>query len=180
MQPINKIVKQLLKEHSINEDLGILALLGIYYNLDIDTCIPDDVIQAINQTKILDKDYANNNSINWQIPLFEGGQADNWEWVAEFVNQFGKINPERRGILKDAITRMKRFFAENPEYRKEDVIQATKNYFRSVRDPQYLMKSHKFIFDGAGVMKKSELLGWCEKLKLQTSNTNNSVKGKVV
>lgn len=175
---INSLIISLLREHNINKDLGLMALLGIYYNLDIDECISDDVIKAINLTKILDKDYTNGGEIVWLVPLFEG-QENNWNWVEEFVNQFGKLNPERRGNLRDSISRMKEFFRQYPEYRKEDVIQATKNYFKSVTDRQYLMKSHKFIFDGSGRFRKSTLLDWCEKLQ-NSSNNNSSVKGKIV
>lgn len=174
---INPDVYEILKEFKIDKSAGLLCLLGFYYNLDVETTCPENVIQQINLTKIVEKDYENN-SIQWNIPLFEG-QNTEWEWVKEFVDGFGKINPERRGSPRDAVARMKDFFKKYPEYRKEDVMKARDLYFATQTDRKFLMKSHKFIFDGIGAMKKSTLLEYCEKVKTG-SNPVSNMKGRIV
>lgn len=175
---INPLIKEILQQYNIDISLGTLVLLGIYFNLDINKVYSEETIKSINLTKIVDKDY-NTNTIIWNIPLFEGQEVGAFDWVNDWISAFGKINPERKGSFRDAIPRMKAFFAANPEYRKEDVYKARDAYFRTIRDPQYLMKSHKFIYDGIGAMKKSTLLEWCEKVTTSNINTNN-MKGKII
>jgi hypothetical protein len=60
---------------------------------------------------------------------------------------------------------MKRFFAENPEIRKEDVIEATKMYIRETNDHTYLRLPHYFIFKGVGLNRISDLSFWIDKYK---------------
>lgn len=173
---INPEVVEVLGEFHIDRDAGLLALLGIYYNLDIDKVVPEEVVKQINLTKIVEKDYTSN-SIQWNMPLFKG-QETGFEWVSDWLQPFGRINPDRKGSPRDAVTRMKDFFRKYPEFRKEDVYRARDLYLSTIRDPKYLMKSHKFIFDGAGAMKKSTLLEYCEKVKETSAPTN--IKGKLM
>ncbi len=175
---LNKEVFEILKEFKIDKSEGILCLLGIYYELDVEKVCSEETIKAINLTKIVDKDYNNKGAIVWNMPLFAGTEHE-FSWVKEWIEEFGKKNPERKGSWRDATTRMKVFFAKYPQYRKEDIYRARDAYFATVRDPQYLISSHKFIFDGIGGMKKSTLLAWCEKGEA-ASNTLNNVKGKIM
>lgn len=172
---INPQVTEIVKELNIPTDAGILALLGIYYGLDIDTVVPEEVVKAINLTKIVEKDHSNN-SIKWNIPMFMG-QETAFDWVKDWMEGFGNKNPERKGSFRDAISRMKEFFRKYPEYRKDDVYRARDLYFAGLNDSKYCMHSHKFIFDGAGAMKKSTLLAYCERAK--TSTSSNQI-GKVI
>lgn len=177
MIDFNPEVIELLKQYKIDKDEGLLVLLGIFYDLDIEAIAPEEVIKAINLTKIVEKDY-DSKTIKWNISLFNG-QETAFDWVEDWVEGFKGVNPERKGSPRDAISRMKDFFRKYPEYRKEDVYAARDLYFRSLSNPQYCMHSHKFIFDGAGTMKKSTLLGYCEKVK--TSNIiANDVRGTVI
>lgn len=178
---LNKQIAVILSHHNIDVNEGTLCLLAYYFQLDPDTTISEETIKAINVTKIIDKDYTIVGSeLKWLVPLFEGQEVQ-WEWVKEWIDGFGKINMDRKGSHIDATKRMKDFFAEFPLYRMEDIFAARDLYFKSVRDPQYLMKSHKFIRDGVGVMKKSELLGWCEKVAASKGVTNNNdIKGKLL
>lgn len=172
----NPLVSEILKEHRIDVQAGLLCLLGIYHGLDIDKVVPEEIVKAINITKIVDKDYENN-TIQWNVPLFIG-QEIAFDWVADWIQPFGNINPERRGSPRDALSRMKDFFRKYPEYRKEDVYKARDMYLVTIKDSKYLMKSHKFIFDGIGAMKKSTLLEYCEKAKTASSESNQ--KGKIM
>jgi hypothetical protein len=152
----NPDIYEVLKEYKINKDDGLLVLLGYYHGLEIERLAPESIVKAISLTKILERDYTNNTT-KWNMPLFKG-QNTAFDWVTDWIDGFGKINPERRGSPRDVVSRMQDFFKKYPEWRKEDVYAARDMYFRSVRDSKFLMKSHKFIFDGAGAMKKSILL----------------------
>lgn len=174
---LNKEITEILREHKINVDKGILYLLAVYHNLEAEETIPLDVIRAIAITKIVEKDYKSNTLV-WNIPLYNGQQTA-FEWVKDWTSPFGKINPERKGVAKDCLTRMKKFFAANPEYRKEDVYKARDLYLATVKDPQYLKSPHKFIYEGAGDMRSSMLLQWCEKAVEDKSNPINNLKGLV-
>jgi len=174
---LNKQVGEILKGHNIDVSVGYLILLGIYFDLDIEKVYSEEAIKAINITKIVEKDYKTN-SLTWNIPLFADAEAGAFDWVRVWMDLFSAKNPERRGSVKDAITRMKKWFAENPEYRREDVFAATQAYMNSLNNAKYCMHSHKFIFDGIGAMKKSTLLQWCEKLK-EGNQQNVSLKGRI-
>ena len=69
---------------------------------------------------------------------------------------------------------MKKFFAENPEVRKEDVVNATQMYFSSLTDRQYLTSSHYFIYKGVGRDKLSALAVWVERYQQEMSEIPES------
>ncbi len=173
---INPKVQEILKEYNINIDAGIIVLLGLYYNLDVDSACLPEAVSAINMTKIVVKDYSEG-VLKWNVPLFLEQETE-WKWVATKYNAMWNINRDRKDGERDVLRRMQKFFATYPQYRKEDVKRATEAYFRSVKDVQYLKSSAKFIFEGAGVMKKSLLLAWCEKTANKENNSN--LKGKII
>lgn len=172
---LNPEIISILKEFNIDHSEGLLCLLGIYYKLDVERTCSEETIKAINLTKIVDKDYENK-IIKWHVPLFIG-QVTEWQWVKEWNNKWN-INMTRKDSNPDVLKRMQEFFSKYPEYRKEDVIKATDAYFSSLKSMDYLKSSAKFIFDGAGGMKKSILLSWCEKVKNSSEVSNQ--KGKVI
>jgi hypothetical protein len=151
-------------------------LLGYYYNLDVDKVCSEDTIKAINLTKIVEKDYSKN-ILKWNIPLFQGQQTE-WDWVEKY-NDMWNINKARKDSLADVVKRMQEWFKKYPHYRRQDVQAATQAYFKTVKDPQYLKSSAKFIFEGVGATKMSHLLKWCEQTAGQQGN-NSNIKGKVL
>src|SRR5688572_22495468 len=121
---INPEIKSILKGCKIDVQQGILCLLSIYFDLDAERIIPEDLIKKINFTKIIEKDYTSK-TITWNVPLFAGQEVGAFAWVNEWMNPFGTIGtPARRGTTKEVIARMKEWFAKNPEYRIEDVFAA--------------------------------------------------------
>lgn len=175
---INPHIKEILKEFKIDKDQGILCLLAIYYKLNPEKIIPDEIIKAINLTKIIEREYPNssvNINIKWNIALFRDQEVA-FEWVRDWNNRWN-IQPDRKAAFSTVLKRMKDFFAKYPEYRKEDVIKATDYYFSTV-NTGYLKNSAAFIFDGAGAMKNSILLGWCEKTK--ESKSSSTMKGTII
>ena len=176
---INKKIKEILKQYNIDVNVGTLILLGIYHKLDIVTLygFAEEEIKKVNLTKIVEKNYTTN-TLTWNVSLYEGGIQGEFEWVRDWIDGFGKINMDRKGAFQDAVTRMKKFFTKYPHYRKDDVYKARNAYFTTVKDSQYLMKSHKFIFDGVGAMEKSTLLEWCEKTR--GIEQVSAMKGKIM
>jgi hypothetical protein len=79
------------------------------------------------------------------------------------MDMFGEINPDRRGTKSFVMSRMKKFFVENPTVRVDDIMGATKMYFRNVDNAKFLKSSHKFIMEGKGADRYSLLLEWVEK-----------------
>jgi hypothetical protein len=157
---INSQIKDLLKAFNIEEADGISYLLSVYFNCR-PSYTPTILIQKINATNILG--IRNHRELVWNIPLFEKEEDDSkWAWVVEWNNSFGNINSKRKGSNKDCISRMKKFFSENPDVRKEEVLDATRMYFSSLSNKDYLTSSHYFIFKGSGKERISALGAWVE------------------
>lgn len=173
---LNPEIFEVLKEFKINKDEGLFFLLGVYYQLDVTKVCSEQTIAAMNLTKIVEKDYKTN-MIIWNMPLYKG-EEHNFSWVKDWVEAFGKVNPDRKGSWQDAQARMQVFFSKYPQYRKVDVYSARDLYFRSLSNPMYCMHSHKFIFDGTGAMKKSTLLQYCE--KVSSGESSNNMKGELL
>lgn len=102
--------------------------------------------------------------------LIENTSTDKFKWVSRFRDLFKQANPDRWGTLSTCKERMKKFFSENPEVRIDEVISATAMYLKNT-DRKYIMKSHKFIYDGIGTTKNSTLEEWIEKYREMLSNT---------
>lgn len=158
---INIEIKEVLKENKINKDDGLTFLLAVYFNLK-PSFFNNGLAQSILAAGILVID--KHSTIQWNVPLFEG-QNTAFEWVTDWMESFKSINKDRKGAKATCINRMKKFFAENPDVRKDEIISATNMYFRSVDNPKYLKTSHKFIMEGVGLTKHSELGVWIDKLR---------------
>lgn len=162
---INPKIKEILKEANIYYDDALCYLLAVYYG-HRPTFIPDTLRLKVNATKIVERD--NKGEYKWNLPLYEGGETA-FEWVkTEYVPLFKEVNSDRGGKVRESTSRMKKFFAENPKYRKEDVLEATKMYLFNT-SPKYVMFPHYFIEKGKGLDKTYTLLDWLEKLEISKS-----------
>lgn len=103
----------------------------------------------------------------------ESTLTDKFAWVGKFRDLFKQVNPDRWGTLSTCKERMKKFFSENPEIRVDEVMDATIMYLKNT-DRRYIMKSHKFIYDGAGTSRNSTLEEWIEKFREVSNNTKTS------
>lgn len=164
---INPQINQVLSNYGIPENDGIAYLLSIYFNCR-PSYTPPLLVQRMNVTNILA--ISSDREVAWNISLFSGEALEKWDWVKEWNNQFKLINAKRKGSDAACITRMKAFFADNPDVRKEEVIEATKMYFRSLTSADYLTSSHYFISKGVGRDRVSSLEVWVEKYKEGISN----------
>ena len=171
---VNTAIGERLKEYGIPLKDGIPFLLGFQYGY-VSSYVPETFERKMAITGIYEADHKSK-TIKWNIPLFEE-QLTNFEWVKPWMEEFGRINPERKGLFKYVMSRMKKFFAENPDIRKEEVISATNMYFRNVENPKYLKSAHKFIMEGRGNDKYSLLLEWVEKYRAWETAMDNR-KGK--
>lgn len=180
---INPEVYEILKKYSIDKDWGITTLLSVYHGLGL-SFIPTEIRRSVNLTKIFEVSQVEGKPhITWNVPLYEGqvienNEVDPFDWVKEWRERFKAINPERAGTLSECIKRMKWFFATYPQYRKEDVIKATDHYLKQVQSINYLKKSYKFIYEGAGSNKVSLLLEQCELLEELSKSDKNKMNYK--
>lgn len=167
---INPQIRAVLTEFNIPVEDGIAYLLSIFFNCR-PSYTPQLLIQRMNVTNILGLDA--NREVIWHIPLFvDEDLQDRWLWVIQWNAEFKRINSKRKGPDKDVVTRMKAFFADNPDVRKEEVIEATNMYFKSLSSADYLISSHYFISKGVGRDRTSALLGWIEKYRESISDTS--------
>ena len=143
----NSKVKEELQRKGVSLQDGLSYLICIYYDM-FPTYVPAALETKILSANIITKDYASG-TIKWKMSLFEE-QETGFEWVKEWMDLFKSVNPERRGVKADVLRRMKKFFANNPSVRKEQVFKATETYLKSVDHPMYCKKSHKFIYEQDG------------------------------
>lgn len=117
------------------------------------------------------------NKFKLVFPLFEEALSSSQPetsdaWIAEYRNMFKPVNEDRWGTLSSCKSRMQDFMKKNPDVTKDEVLGATQLYLRNT-DPKYVMKSHKFIYDGIGAMKNSSLEQWIESFRKQKTLQTN-------
>lgn len=170
---INNKIIDVLKEYNINKDNAICYLISLYFNYR-PSYIPDDFKKKIDVINIYETDKYN--SLKWNISLFEddnGSKTKPFDWVkTEFQVLFKNINITKAGNGNECVRRMKTFFSENPEVRKEDVIGATELYIRKT-DSNYIRVSHYFIIKGKGTDRISDLESWLEIYKEQQNKLSS-------
>jgi hypothetical protein len=178
---INSEILAALREYKVNKDEATLYLLGIYFNLNTEY-LSEVTRKQVNALGIVEREYKDNSSVphtlRWKVPLFNEEKDETFNWIDSYRELFGKLNPERKGTKSAVMARMKKFFAEHPEIRKQDVKAATEAYLKTVNDPQYLKSAHKFISEGAGYNKVSLLEQWLENIKVSgvTDGRSNKMK----
>jgi hypothetical protein len=169
---INPQITSVLEQFNIPVADGVAYLLSVFFDCR-PSYTPTLLVQRLNVTNILGID--DNRDVMWHIPLFtEEESQDKWKWVFEWNAEFKRINKLRRAPDKDVLTRMKAFFADNPDVRKEEVIEGTNLYFKSLSSAEYLISSHYFISKGVGRDRTSALLGWIEKYREAISDTSSN------
>lgn len=170
---INPQIRTVLTQFNIPVDDAIAYLLSIYFNCR-PSYTPALLVQRLNVTNILGIN--ENREVIWHIPLFEESNLEKWDWVKEWNLTFKALNPARKASDRDVLIRMKAFFADNPDVRKDEVIEATKFYFNSLSSADYLISSHYFISKGVGRDRVSALYDWVEKYRetmAETKRDNN-------
>jgi len=104
--------------------------------------------------------------IKFTIPfiIVEEENKSVWNWVEnEYVKLFTDIGKDP--YTKEVIKRMKKFFSENPDIRKDEVIGASVMYIKNT-ETRYVRQPHYFICKGVGIEKVSDLLLWIDKYRI--------------
>lgn len=173
---LNENIKPVLESFGIIYEEAIPYLLSLYFGFNPDY-IPDYIKQKVNITKIVEY---SGNEFKWNIPLFEGMEpVDNrWSWViTEYIALFAKIG---KGTNKrEALTRMKRLFATNPDIRKEEVLGATEMYLYNT-ESKFVRLPHYFIEKGVGGDKTQDILEWIDKYRLTQENGERDVSRRLL
>lgn len=171
---INNKILGVFKEFGIVQDDGICYLIALFHNYR-PSYIPDKLRQQVNATGIVE---VRDKLIYWNIPLYTN-QVTGFDWVkTEYVPMFKKANPEKGGYVREAIKRIKQLLADNPDIRKDDIINATKLYLSNT-DYRYIRNPHYFITKGVGVNKTHDILTWIDKLKESESQIRTSITRKL-
>ena len=165
---ISSEILESLREFKINSEEAQLYLLGIYFGLNTEY-ISEVTRKQVNALGIVERVYKDNvegsHTITWKTPLFNEEKDEPFAWITGYMESFGRINKDRKGTKSACTSRMKKFFAEHPEIRLQDVKAATESYLSTVNDPQYLKSAHKFISEGSGFNKVSMLEQYVEKVR---------------
>lgn len=161
----NSQIKGIFEIHNIPLTEGLSILLDLYYGLT-PSYVPQDLKRKVLSCGILNYSYGTS-TVEWNTPLFEE-QVTGFEWITEYMNLFRDVNASRRGVKKDCLVRMKRFFVNNPAVRVEDVMRATRQYLKTLNNPTYCKMSHKFIYEQDGT---SMLASYLETSKAEQIRT---------
>lgn len=164
---INTEVRRIFNSKGISIHDGMAYLLCLYYGIE-PSYIPESLERKVLACGIVTKDYSSD-TVVWKIPLFNE-QETGFEWIGDWMDLFKKVNPERRGTKQFVLTRMKRFFVNNPSIRKDEVFSATEHYLKTVDNPKYCKKSHKFIYEQDG---SSMLFDYVDQLKRKNDSMNS-------
>jgi hypothetical protein len=160
---INEKLAFYLDEKGVDVDTALLYLLGIHFDLDTSK-LPELTKKQVNVLNIVDKNLETKEII-WEIPLFTD-QETKWEWVTEYRQLFRDIRQDAGGSLKDCIFKMQRYFAENPEIRREEIMEAAKLYIHNFKhgteNPKYMQRADYFIYKGKGLERTSRLEQYIE------------------
>lgn len=169
----NKKILSILNDYGIRQNEALTTLLIIYYKLEKDNRIMiDEFISELSKCKLIEYDFRKQQYF-LTMPLFgkEDESLDN-DWITEYMNMFAKINKERRGDKKTVAKRIAKLMQEYHDITPEMILKATELYIKRVRDPQFLKKSHKFIWDEDNGY---EILTYINMLKDQTSPNNDRI-----
>lgn len=158
---INEDIYDIFREFSIDREDGMCYLISLYFGFD-PSYIPSNLKAKVNATKIVEK---GSKGLQWNIPLFDK-QETAFKWVEDEYVPLIRESSQRDGpaYITESVRRMKKFFSENPDVRKQDVMEATKMYVRQI-DPNFIQYPHYFISKGKGAEKTSNLLTWIEKYR---------------
>jgi hypothetical protein len=164
---INPEIIQTLERHNIEADEGLLYLLALFFDIKTDI-IPEKTMKQVNFSRIIDRSYEDEqrNEVVWNLPLFIGVTAtDAWSWIQDYRELFMGLRTNAGGSYSSCVEKMKKFFAANPDVRKEEVMEAADLYLEEFRYDTarltYMQNAEYFISKmnrAAGTSAKSSRL----------------------
>lgn len=154
MIQINPTIIKELEEGKIYTPNGVMYLLSVYFELD-ETITPEIIKTQVNALKLFERNY-NTGSITWNITMFKDiknvfnqSLVDNWEWVETYRQKFKDVRKDAAGDKRGCMSKMQKFFAQYPEVRSTDILEAAQLYIRpfadGTEDPKYMQRADYFI-----------------------------------
>lgn len=154
---INKKIYAIFTELGIPRKEGITYLLSLYFDT-LPDYIPDKLKMQVNATNIINWDKT---GLNWKVKLFED-QETNFKWVKEeYIALFKKYSDNTAGFANESVARMKKIFSENPDIRKDEILEATEYYLKNTNS-KFIMFPHYFLIKGRGADKTSTIMTYIE------------------
>lgn len=181
MSKINKFnpeILSLLSLYEIPRNSGLTCLLAYYYDTQTDY-IPAEIHTQLLAAGIISFDMEDN--LIWNISLFEGEVASKFDWVEkEYCPMFLQHDSKMLPFEKESKIRMIKFFKENPDIRKDDVINAVELYFKEKPYPM-VDSPHYFIEKGRGVDKVCKLYNWVMRLReLESGSETKDISSSAI
>lgn len=158
----NPEILERLSVSCIERDKGLLTLFILTNKLRV--TVPQEDLASLVVDGLIEK---RNDAYELIYPLYKKAEAPTsaFDWVEkEYIPLFSNVNPTRGGHVRDCISRMKKFFSENPAIRVDDVLLGTMRYLRET-DRNYIREARYFISKGIGSQKTSDLLHWVSVVK---------------
>lgn len=154
---LNKEIAVIAKKFNMNVDDVITFLLSLHFKLSPPAYLNNpDFMKGIQSLGIIEPSAT---GPKWNVPLFTGQQTA-FDWViTEYCMLFERIGKNK--YHRESVTRMKKLFTDNPDIRKEEVIEATKMYIDDT-NPTYIKFPHYFIEKGVGSAKEQTILSWID------------------
>jgi len=151
----------LMDSLGIRRDDALGYLIPLYYHVR-PAYVPPSVKAALDGSGMYTD--GGDGIVTWHVPLFEGVETA-FGWVRdEYCALFRQACPDRPTYAAESLRRMKKFFAEHPDIRKDEVLGATEMYLRST-EASYVRQPNYFITKGAGADRQDPLLGWVERYR---------------
>lgn len=163
-----------LEAMKVNKNEYLTILMALHNGLhESNPLITSAHINMLSMHKLIDYKF-NEGIYVLKTPLYSRGIVvePDFNWIVEYMDMFGKVNLERKGDKQQCINRAKKLMKDNPDITPEIILNATRFYIHRVLNPQYLKKSHKFLWNEENGY---EILTYVE-----MSKNNNPNDGKIV
>jgi len=162
---------EILREAGLGKADGLCPLLCLHHGIR-PSYIPDEVWnKAVGLFTGPDGD--------WAVPLFEGMDTG-FQWAREeYAQIFTAARPDHAPYARETVARMRKLFAENPDFRKEEVLGAARMYVRNT-DPRYVMRPHYFIQKGVGAAMTQTVIGWVEQYRKEQNKEAKTLRNRLL
>lgn len=141
----------------------------------------DEALESAYQFDILDFILLEKATKLFETDNLSQKVAEVKDWIQEYRNLFKGIKKNSMGDKNACLTNMRAFLKNNPQYTKEQIFLATKNYIRNT-EPVYTKFADYFIYKTeANKTVRSTLLMWLEQEEIQNelSNTESTYTEKI-
>lgn len=96
-------------------------------------------------------------------------------FITEFRNLWKGLKPGSLGSLGGCRDKMTRWMHENPEYSREDILKAAKNYINSLDNYKYLQQADYFIYKKDLGGESSRLSAFIDEVEVKEEGWGSSL-----